>query len=338
MLKNIGLKPLFLSVGFSLALVGCGSSSPSSSRSTQFVTIQPIQVCGTSGATCARLATFADATAKIWAQAGITVTFLPPTQLFDDRYLVIDNQDEFAEISFSGGAGAFGRSPLSTRTSGPINMWFVDDIVQGLADVFGLAWIGQNGVLISDNILDFNPPCGRIDTVAHEMGHNLGLTHSDYGAGTNSNLMTSGTNRAVPCSVTDITPDGARLDRLTTQQIDVARNSSLVSSSPTPTQDTSANPVTVNPPFDDSAPDADEVPLFVLAAIPQPDAAIPQLDSELLSPDSALRAAPALWVEDSFSAQASLLASSTQAIPETRGLAGWSAALLGLLLWRLRRS
>ncbi|HEY9761254.1 MAG TPA: zinc-dependent metalloprotease family protein [Trichocoleus sp.] len=333
MLKKVGLKPLVLSLGFSLTLVGCSGTAPPSSRATRFITIQPIQVCGSTGAVCARLATFADATAKIWAQADISVTFLPPTQLFDDRFLSIDNEDEFTEISFSGGPGAFGRHPFSTRTSGPINMWFVDEIVQGLADVFGLAWIGQNGVLISDNILDFNPPCGRIDTVAHEIGHNLGLTHDDYGAGTGSNLMTSGASRAVPCDLSDINPDGAKLDRLTTEQINVARGSSLVSDSPTPTQsDQPVSPAPANSPFDDSGPDADAVPWGALAAIPQPDSE-PSLSDPLSE-----AALPARWGKSPLVAETSLSMSSTQSIPEARSLTGWSAALLGLLFWRLRRS
>jgi hypothetical protein len=58
-------------------------------------------------------------------------------------------------------------------------MWFVDRIFDGLFESLGWAWIDQNGVVISDNIIDLN----RRDTVAHEMGHNLGLTHSNFGAG-----------------------------------------------------------------------------------------------------------------------------------------------------------
>jgi hypothetical protein len=49
-------------------------------------------------------------------------------------------------------------------------MWFVDRIFDGLFESLGWAWIDQNGVVISDNIIDLN----RRDTVAHEMGHNWG--------------------------------------------------------------------------------------------------------------------------------------------------------------------
>lgn len=227
-------KPQFLLVcGLSAALVSCTGEGSSSNLPTRFVSIQPIQVCDDFGLFCADLALFEAATRKIWAQASIDVSFLAPNRLNASRFLTIDNQDEFAELSFAGGAGAFGRNPLSTRTSGPINMWFVKDIFafEGL-ETLGLAWIDQNGVVISDKIQDFNNGIGRLDTVAHELGHNLGLTHQGFGSGGANNLMTEGFARNVPSTLDDITPDGARLDRLTNAQIDFARASTLTRSNP----------------------------------------------------------------------------------------------------------
>jgi hypothetical protein len=233
MLKASPSKPLLIACGLSFALVGCGETTQ-----TGFdcpggtVTIQPIQVCDDFGLFCADLGFFLEETSLIWSQAGIDVVFLPTNQLFDTTYLTIDSQAEFYNIAFNGPAGAFGRSPVSTPTSGPINMWFVEDIIiSDPYEAFGLAWIDQNGVLISDDTLAYNRGEGRRDTVAHEVGHNLGLTHSDYGAGSSNNLMTSGTTRAIPSSTEDITPNGARLSRLTDDQINVARCSNFVTAS-----------------------------------------------------------------------------------------------------------
>ncbi|MGF1518365.1 MAG: zinc-dependent metalloprotease family protein [Nodosilinea sp.] len=227
-------KPQFLLVcGISAALVSCTGEGVSRNLPTRFVSIQPIQVCDDFGLFCADLALFEEATRKIWAQASIDVSFLAPNRLNASRFLTIDNQNEFAELSFAGGPGAFGRHPLSTRTSGPINMWFVKDIFafEGF-ETLGLAWIDQNGIVVSDKIQDFNNGIGRLDTVAHEIGHNLGLTHQGFGSGGANNLMTEGFARNVPSTLDDITPDGARLDQLTNAQIDFARASTLTRSTP----------------------------------------------------------------------------------------------------------
>jgi hypothetical protein len=235
MLQSILKNPLMVTCGISVVLVSCSSpAAQQGSRPTRFLSVQPIQVCDDAGSFCAGLALFADETKKIWSQADIQVDFLRPVRLNATRFLTIDSTNEFSELSFSGGAGAFGRHPLSTRTSGPLNMWFVDRIANGLVDSLGLAWIDQNGVLISDDILAFNNGIGRLDTVAHEIGHNLGLTHSNFGAGPSNNLMSDGGVRNVPSTINDITPDGARLDRLTEDQVNFARDSSLVTSSPGP--------------------------------------------------------------------------------------------------------
>ena len=224
-------------VGVVLMVSACGSSGGDSTSppATPVVEsdrleleVQPIQVCNDDGIVCAQVELFETIADKIWHQANIEITFLPFNQLNDSTYLTIDD-DEFADLSFSGGAGSFGRHPDSTRTQGPLNLWFVDVIETSIGLVqFGNAWIGLNGVLISDDTFDFNNGVGRLDVIAHELGHNLGLRHSTLGAGPADNLMSSGSVRTVPETIDDIFPDGEGLSRLTSDQIERARLSSFV--------------------------------------------------------------------------------------------------------------
>jgi hypothetical protein len=279
---------LLLLCGLSAALVSC-TGEGASNRPTRFVSIQPIQVCDDFGFFCADLALFEEATRKIWAQASIDVSFLSPNRLNASRFLTIDSQEEFAELSFAGGAGAFGRNPLSTRTSGPVSLWFVESIFpfEGF-DTLGLGWIDQNGIVIDDDILTFNNGVGRLDTVAHELGHNLGLTHGGFGAGGGNNLMTDGGFRNSPGSLADITPDGARLDRLTREQIDYARGSGLTRSTPALTADSGPTGLPAAlPPLSDAAPDA--APAALPAAAPAADTPIVSL---ALQPEAAFGSVP----------------------------------------------
>lgn len=223
------------------------------SQSDQLVLeVQPIQVCDDAGIVCAQVEFFEAVTDKIWGQAGIDVTFLPVNQLNDSTYLTTDD-DEFFDLSFTGAPGDFGRNPESTDTSGPINLWFVDEIESAAGLIqFGNAWIGLNGVLISDDIFDANDGDGRIDVIAHELGHNLGLRHSSA-EGDSDNVLAGGSIRDIPESIDDIFPDGDGLSQLNSDQIEVAQGSSFVSSA---AQQNDIVPVT----------EADAVPIELLAS------------------------------------------------------------------------
>lgn len=325
--------------GLSIALVSCTTPSGEGNRPTRFVNVQPIQVCNDFGFFCADVALFEDETRKIWSQADVEIDFLSPVRLNGSRFLTIDSDREFAELSFSGGVGAFGRHPFSTRTSGPINMWFVEDISSGLFDAFGLAWIDQNGVVISDNVLAFNNGIGRLDTVAHEMGHNLGLTHSNFGAGPATNLMSDGSRRNVPSRLADITPDGARLSQLTPGQIDFARDSSLVTTSPAPSAGNLASPpLTFLPAFLDAVPAQDAVSGPLSPPGPGQQASVPGPLDEGRSPSTVdLTAAASVQSPNSTSTSITLRPRGAQRIPNGPAMSLASSSLLALGFWRHRR-
>lgn len=179
---------------------------------------------------------FADITARILEQAQLKVNFLPANQLNETRFLSLNSSSdrssdsyEFYELSRSGGPGDYGRHEDSTRTTGPINVWFVDNIESSSsATQFGLAWVDANGVAISRETLEYNDGEGRIDTIAHEIGHNLGLRHATLGAGGKENLLTDGNARLTPGSADDVGENGVGISLLTANQIKEIRNSGFI--------------------------------------------------------------------------------------------------------------
>jgi hypothetical protein len=75
-----------------------------------------------------------------------------------------------------------------------------------------------------DNVFSFNGGIGRLDTIAHELGHVLGLVHT----ATSTDLMASGGVRSIPDSINQIFPDGADLDQLDAAEIETALGSRYV--------------------------------------------------------------------------------------------------------------
>ncbi len=197
----------------SLAPVWCAWAVPIQ----RLATVHVVAVCDDNGANCAGTGPaldpyFGSATSKIWAQAGIGVSFVREADLHESDFLFID--DGVAGRTFDDLSGG---GSLDT-----ITMWLVRTIV----GAYGEAYLGAGGMVIAmDTVMGYNAPIGRLDTIAHELGHNLGLDHDSANA---RYLEAPGGIRLIPGSLANICPDGACYDLLSDQQIALALTSNLL--------------------------------------------------------------------------------------------------------------
>jgi hypothetical protein len=225
---NVAIKfsPLLKTSTFAagcLTSIVCSSSIALAVPIDRYFTVQPIQVCNNAGASCAPTPIFQSEIEKIYRQAGVASIFLPTTQLNNTSLLQTTG---IAAINQPGN----GRSPNSTT----VNTWFVDNLNTTPGSIlYGQAYVGGNGVVINGTaVQNFNNGNGRRDTLAHEIGHNLGLEHDTFGAGGGNNLLTAGNSRSVPDGVGNITPSGSDLSQLTAEQIAKIRTSPLLNQVP----------------------------------------------------------------------------------------------------------
>jgi hypothetical protein len=190
-------------------------------------------------------------TRQIWWQAGIDVTFLPMQRYNNTNFQSLgvsctkSGCDSTGSPSFqmlSQGSPTFPVRSANCITScddpaalpnphNAINLFFIHSLVPGNTStpspLYGFGWLNANGIAIaSDGTFANN--AWRYDTIAHELGHNLNLDHTIYGAGPTptptltgipatgipgtgpADVMTAGASRKVTTNslaeVNDVTP------------------------------------------------------------------------------------------------------------------------------------
>ena len=257
-MRKLGPRPRRM--GWSLlwsALACLGSGTALAAPIADYITVQPIDVCG---AVCSPINNlgagkniwsnapagdvgFVDpsgvnVTRAIWNQIGVDVTYMTTAATTAAAYvngsfltLNVDaasnplTSTAFKTLSqqdaISTGAVPNPTSPPGvpvSKNATTINAFFTGKLnpATGSLPLWGFGWIGNNGVAIpSGSLLG---AAARPDSFAHELGHDLGLDHTTFGAGGPANLMTAGATRTIPRTANPLGTLGTTTDQLNAMQ------------------------------------------------------------------------------------------------------------------------
>lgn len=224
----------------------CNTAGPSGATgcapfNTQSSSPNPAQATTATPIGFVDAATNVNLTRAMWLQTGIDVTFLPIQEYNNTSYQVINDvsctdatcttltSTLFKELSTgtnllsNSGCKSNCKIPFQSSKANAINMFFVDTLQMSTGgSLFGFAWLNGNGVAIASNVFSFSSLVpSRFDTLAHELGHNLNLDHTTFGAGGvcagvpapgGCNLLDAGTLRVIPGSSGCSTTSGALFD------------------------------------------------------------------------------------------------------------------------------
>ena len=178
-----------------LAAITLGGLQPAEAA---VVNVQVINVCDDNGLNCALSSPFSSigynpaATQRIFDQAGITVNFLDPITFNSTAYLNPAILDDPAHGYLFGSPTDPAHQLINLPNHGQnldrnvLDLWLVNTLPHNpnatgastAAQPFGVGLTNANGAVVTTGNNGSGYIAG-IDNIAHELAHNLGLTHTD---------------------------------------------------------------------------------------------------------------------------------------------------------------